>query len=101
MENIDLQPVISAAVALMAAIITTVLVPYIKGKLTQQQYDRLLEAVRTAVAAAEQLYPQENSGTDKKLYVRRLLSERGYDSFKPEIDAMIEAAVSKINGVEV
>ncbi len=101
MENIDLQPVISAALALLAAVITTVLVPYIKGKLTQQQYDRLLEAVRTAVAAAEQLFPEEKSGPEKKRYVQDFLSAEGYNTSKMEIDAMIEAAVSKINGVEV
>lgn len=101
MDNINLQPIISAVVALIAAIITTVLIPYIKGKITQQQYDRLLEAVRIAVAAAEQLFTSPQSGADKKQYVQEFLASQGYDVSAQEIDTMIEATVGKINGVEV
>lgn len=101
MDNINLQPIISAVIALIAAIITTVLIPYIKGKITQQQYDRLLEAVRIAVAAAEQLFTSPQSGADKKQYVQEFLAAQGYDVSQREIDTMIEATVGKINGVEV
>lgn len=101
MDNINLQPIISAVIALIAAIITTVLIPYIKGKITQQQYDRLLEAVRIAVAAAEQLFTSPQSGADKKQYVQEFLAAQGYDVSDQEIDTMIEATVGKINGVEV
>ena len=101
MDNINLQPIISAVVALIAAIITTVLIPYIKGKITQQQYDRLLEVVRIAVAAAEQLFTSPQSGADKKQYVQEFLAAQGYDVSQQEIDTMIEATVGKINGVEV
>ena len=101
MDNINLQPIISAVIALIAAIITTVLIPYIKGKITQQQYDRLLEAVRIAVAAAEQLFSSPQSGAEKKQYVQEFLAAQGYDVSDQEIDTMIEATVGKINGVEV
>ena len=101
MDNINLQPVISAAVALIAAVITTVLIPYIKGKISQQEYDKLIEAVRIAVAAAEQLFTSPQSGADKKQYVQEFLAAQGYDVSDQEIDTMIEATVGKINGVEV
>ena len=101
MDNINLQPIISAVIALIAALITTVLIPYIKGKITQQQYDRLLEAVRIAVAAAEQIFTSPQSGADKKQYVQEFLAAQGYDVSQREIDTMIEATVGKINGVEV
>lgn len=101
MDNINLQPIISAVVALIAALITTFLIPYIKGKISKQQYDRLLEAVRIAVAAAEQLFTSPQSGADKKQYVQEFLAAQGYDVSDQEIDTMIEATVGKINGVEV
>lgn len=101
MDNINLQPIISAVIALIAALITTFLIPYIKGKISKQQYDRLLEAVRIAVAAAEQIFTSPQSGADKKQYVQEFLAAQGYDVSQREIDTMIEATVGKINGVEV
>ena len=101
MENINIQPVLNALMTLMAAVITCVLVPFIKSKLTKQQQDKLLELVKIAVSAAEQIFSQAKSGTEKKQYVQEFLISKGYDVSKPEIDAMIEAAVSRINGVEV
>ena len=101
MENINIQPVLNAFITLMAAVITCVLVPFIKSKLTKEQQDRLLELVKIAVSAAEQIFSQAKSGTEKKQYVQEFLISKGYDVSKPEIDAMIEAAVSRINGVEV
>ena len=101
MDNINLQPMISAVIALIAALITTFLIPYIKGKISKQQYDRLLEAVRIAVAAAEQIFTSPQSGADKKQYVQEFLAAQGYDVSQQEIDTMIEATVGKINGVEV
>jgi len=100
MDNINLQPIISAVIALIAALITTFLIPYIKGKISKQQYDRLLEAVRIAVAA-EQIFTSPQSGADKKQYVQEFLAAQGYDVSQQEIDTMIEATVGKINGVEV
>ncbi|MCI9456881.1 MAG: holin [Oscillospiraceae bacterium] len=101
MDNINLQPIISAVIALIAALITTFLIPYIKGKISQQQYDKLMEAVRIAVAAAEQIFTSPQSGADKKQYVQEFLAAQGYDVSQREIDTMIEATVGKINGVEV
>ena len=101
MDNINLQPMISAVIALIAALITTFLIPYIKGKISKQQYDKLMEAVRIAVAAAEQLFTSPQSGADKKQYVQEFLAAQGYDVSEQEIDTMIEATVGKINGVEV
>ena len=101
MDNINLQPMISAVIALIAALITTFLIPYIKGKISKQQYDKLMEAVRIAVAAAEQLFTSPQSGADKKQYVQEFLAAQGYDVSEKEIDTMIEATVGKINGVEI
>ena len=77
------------------------MIPYIKGKISQQQYDKLMEAVRIAVAAAEQIFTSPQSGADKKQYVQEFLAAQGYDVSQQEIDTMIEATVGKINGVEV
>lgn len=101
MESINIQPVLNALITLMAAVITCVLVPLIKNKLTQQQQDKLLEWIKIAVSAAEQLFSSPQSGAEKKQYVQEFLVSKGYDVSNTEIDAMIEAAVSRINGVEV
>ena len=52
----NITPIIEAAFTLIAAIITAVVVPYIRSKTTDTQRAELMALVRIAVTAAEQLY---------------------------------------------
>ena len=88
---IDLTDIIQAAIALIVALITYKVIPWIKAKTTESQQAILMATVRTLVYAAEQLYGA-GKGKEKFAYVRQKLEEKGFDV---DIDA-IEAAVKEI-----
>jgi len=100
MNMIDITPVVNAAIALIAAIISVFLIPWIRSKTTDVQRKELIEWVKIGVAAAEQLFGS-GSGAEKKQYVLDFLASMGFVVDDNAIDATIEATVSKLNGVEV
>ena len=83
-----------AALLLLAAIFTTVVIPYIKSKTTAQQQAEINAWVKIAVSAAEQIYNGSGRGPEKKAYVLEWLKQRGIDEAK--LDAMIESAVYEL-----
>lgn len=66
---IDLTTLANALIALVAAVITAFVTPWIRSKTTAQQRTLLESVVKTLVFAAEQLYGAGN-GADKLQYVR-------------------------------
>lgn len=88
---IDLTPIFEAIIALVAALVTYKVIPWIKAKTTESQQVILMATVRTLVYAAEQLYGA-GKGEEKLQYVKQKLEEKGFDV---DIDA-IEAAVKEI-----
>ena len=92
----DLTPIINAVVALLAAIITAFVVPWMKRNTSQKDREEMLEWVEIAVAAAQQLCHQL-SGAARKEYVVEFLAAKGYDVKEQEVDAAIEAAVLKLH----
>ena len=94
---IDITEIVNALLALFAAIITGALVPYVKMKLSQASMARLEIFVKTAVCAAEQMYSEQGSGEEKKLYVLNFLRSKGYsvdsDSVAQQIEALVESCV--------
>lgn len=93
---IDLTPVIAGVIALLAAVLTAVLVPWLKSRLTDAQMEELLAWVEIAVAAAQQMYYQMD-GAQRKEYVLEFLESKGYDVDSREVDTAIEAAVLKLH----
>lgn len=93
----NITPIIEAVFALIAAIITAIIVPYIKSRTTTQQQTQIAEWVRIAVTAAEQLYKGSGRGAEKKAYVLDWLHEHGVTVDESKLDAMIESAVYEIN----
>lgn len=96
----NITPIIEAAFALIAAIITAVVVPYIRSKTTDTQQAELMALVRIAVAAAEQLYIGTGKGAEKKAYVLAWLAERGITVDAEKLDAMIESAVYGLKSID-
>ena len=93
---IDLTPIFQAIIALLCALITYKLIPWIKSKTTKQQQENLEAAARIAVYAAEQLYGAGNG--DKKLeYAREALLAAGYDLNTEIIRAAVESAVRSMD----
>lgn len=92
MENtittIDLTPALQALIMLLSALITAFVVPWLKTKLKAQQWDALVNATKTAVFAAEQVYGS-GWGRDKMRYAEEYITAKGY---KVDVD-LIEATV--------
>ena len=94
---IDLTPVIQAVIALLAALVTYKLVPWIKARTTAEQQALLSATVRTLVYAAEQMYGAGN-GAAKLDYVVSQLEERGFEVDPDEIEAAILEMTARITG---
>ena len=93
---IDLTNVIEAAVALLAAILSAFLIPWVRSKLSAAQTAELLRWVDIAVAAAQQLYHQAD-GERRLDYALELLAHRGYDINDSSVLDAVEAAVLKLH----
>jgi len=88
----DLTGVVQAIIALMVALVTYRIIPWIEARVIQERRQGMAALARTLVFAAEQVYGA-GRGREKLEYVCAELRKRGY-----EVDlAAIEAAV---RGVE-
>lgn len=94
---VDITPVINALVALAAALITVFLIPWIKANTTEQQRQTLIEWIKIAVAAAEQIYNGPGRGEEKKQYVLDFLASKGVAIDDESVNAAIESAVQQLN----
>lgn len=93
----DITIIIEAVFALIAAVITAIIVPYIKSRTTAQQQAEINAWVRIAVAAAEQIYTGSGRGEEKKAYVLNWLAEHGITLDSDRVNALIESAVYELN----
>lgn len=92
----DLTPIVNATIALVAALITAFVIPWLKSRTTAQERDEMLKWVEIAVAAAQQMYHQMG-GKERKEYVRNYLNAKGYDVNDKDVDNAIEAAVLRLH----
>lgn len=90
---IDITSIVNAVIALLAAVVSTFLVPWIKGKVEAQKLEKIMDWVTIAVSAAEQIYNESGMGEKKKQYVLDFLEGKGLTVDINSVDAMIEAAV--------
>lgn len=95
--NIDYTELLQALIALLATMITTFLIPYIKKKLSTEKVEELSNWVGIAVKAAEQIYGSK-TGTEKKEYVLSFLNSKGIKFDVDEVSALIESEVYKLTG---
>lgn len=93
--NIDLTPIFQAIIALLAALVTYKLVPWIKARTTESQQALLSATVRTLVYAAEQLYGA-GQGTKKLDYVIAELEQRGFTADRAEIEAAVAEQLNMV-----
>lgn len=90
---IDLTPVMEAVIALIVAVITAFVIPWLKGKISTDKLEQIKLWVTVAVEAAEQLYKGSGRGEEKKAYVVQFLQEKGFTLDLDSLDKLIEAAV--------
>lgn len=101
--QIDITQIILAFIALLSAVVTGFVIPWLKkkisveeGKVSELAAAMVMLAIDTAVRAAEQIY-NSDEGKAKKEYVINVLKEQGYDVESEAIDAAIEAAVLELH----
>lgn len=86
---IDLTTLINALIALMAAVITAFVIPWIKSKTTAQQRELMESVVKSLVYAAEQIFGA-GSGEEKLQYVIDRLRAMGYTVDLSLIEATVK-----------
>ena len=88
---IDLTQLLQALVTLAAAVITAVLVPYIKEKYGAEKLARIKTWARAAAAAAEKLYEGSGRGGEKLQYVIDFLESKGFGADRASLEKIVEA----------
>jgi len=92
--NIDLTTIINAIIALLAALVTYRLIPWIKAKTTNEQQAYIRALVKAGVYAAEQIYQTDGMGRMKMEYVKDFLQQHGYDINITEIEAAVSEYIN-------
>ena len=92
----DYTQIISAVIALISALVSAFLIPWLKTKIDANKLQTIKTYVEIGVKAAEQLYAATD-GEEKKAYVINFLAERGIRFDVSTIDQLIEAAVLQLH----
>lgn len=96
MSNISYQ-IATLLISLIGVILTGLVVPWIRMKLTNEKLITVEMWINIAVAAAEQMKAAGLINVDKKDYVVKFIRDKGVTITDKELDALIEAAVFEIN----
>lgn len=94
---IDITQIVIAVIGALFAVITAVLIPWIKSRTTTNQQAIIASLARTAVYAAQQMY--DNDGAKKAYaenYITKQLKKYGLSLDEGAISAAIEAALKAI-----
>ena len=104
MNTYDLTPIIQLAIVLIGTIITSFLIPWIKSKVTQEQWWIIQDITKVAVRAAEVLYKGSGRGEEKleyvMTYIKEFCSEKGIYFNDDAIRQTVENMVKKMNDEE-
>ena len=92
----DYTQIISAVIALISALVSAFLIPWLKTKIDANKLQTIKTYVEIGVKAAEQLYTATD-GEEKKAYVINFLAEHGIRFDVSTIDPLIEAAVLQLH----
>ena len=98
---VALTPIITTVLTLIFSLITAFLIPYIKTKVSAEQFATIKLWVQVAVQAAEMLYVGSGRGEEKKKYVIEFLNSKGFTLNAEEIENLIESAVLELKQSQV
>lgn len=74
--TIDITQIVVAVLGLLGLIITTVLVPWIKSKLTNSQWETILNYALAGVQAAEIIFNAQGQGEEKLRWVSEYITNQ-------------------------
>lgn len=92
----DITQIIISIIGLIAAVVSSVLIPYIRSKTTAEKFSQIVFWTNIAVQAAEQIYVGTGMGAKKKMYVQKFLIDKGFNLDAEALDAVIESAVLEL-----
>lgn len=102
---IDITEIVVAVIGVLSAVLTAVVVPYIKSKTTINQQVNIEAFARAAVLAAQQIYGTEENQKKKEYavqYMTEQLKKRGInldiDTISTVIEATLKAIKLDVNG---
>lgn len=93
----DIDLIIKIIIPLLGAVITYLIIPFIKEKTTKEQREDAFFWVKVAVSAAEMVYSEKGQGRLKKEYVLEYLVDKGININLDDLEILIEAAVKELN----
>lgn len=95
----DVTNIIEIVIALIGAIITAFVIPWLRIKTTTAQRETTATIVKTLVYAAEQIFGS-GMGAEKLQYVADMLKNIGYEidvnDITDDLRIMIESAVAEL-----
>lgn len=97
----DWTPIILAILALISAILTTIIAPLVKSKLTEAQLTNLDYWMRVFIAAAETEINGEKMGKAKKQWVLGKLKAMGIDFDEAIVGAAIDGICRELTAKAV
>lgn len=97
----DYTQIILAIIALIGAVLTTFVIPWIRRKLNESQLKDLRFYLKILVAAAETMFSDEGTGAEKKQWVIDQLAKYGIHFDEELISDAIEAMVRELTATGV
>jgi len=90
---VDIMPIFEALLALLAALVTAYLIPWLKQKQCRERQQNLAFWLKAAVEAAEEYFIGHGRGAEKAAYVRQFLAKRGWRLDEQEAAVLINSTV--------
>lgn len=87
-KPVNLTGLVNAVIALLSALVTHRLLPWLRARTTQSQQEGLYACAKTLVYAAEQLY-RTGRIQNRLTYVCEELQKRGYTADREAIEAAV------------
>ena len=98
---IDWTQIFIALISLAGAILTGVVIPYIRAKTTKQQRDNIYTVIQSAVWAADQMFKASDPTGELRLrWVMNQLEELNLNVTESDLVLMVEQAVKELNIAE-
>lgn len=74
--NVDITQIVVAVIGLLGIILTSVVVPLIKSKLTNSQWETILNYALAGVQAAEIIFNAQGQGEEKLRWVSEYITKQ-------------------------
>lgn len=92
-----LMAILTGIISILGVLITKVLIPYIKQKLTAEQLVTMQTLLEIAIYAAEQLYQDKSQGKTKKQYVYEYMKQRFPKLTYRDFEILLEGTGKALN----